>query len=148
VTTDGDFVGTDDVSFANKELHIDGTITANGDCNNCHGYPPGSTDGWTEINAGGKGAHDTVADSHVKSAELDATADVYGDTGTGFKECYVCHAGGSHDDGTVDMGFNGIVNSFVGAAPQYGGTPGTTAKKTCSNVNCHFGKETPKWSCP
>ncbi len=55
------------------------------------------------------------------------------------------------NDKSVDIGFGfDIANRFDGSVPvQYLGDPtDNVTPKTCSNVNCHFGKETPQWDCP
>jgi hypothetical protein len=60
------------------------------------------------------------------------------------------HPDGKMGDSQAEMGFVGVVNSFdTSGSPTYGGDPTEdTTPKTCSNVNCHFGKETPAWDCP
>jgi predicted CxxxxCH...CXXCH cytochrome family protein len=120
-----------------------------GDCDSCHGYPPMSGDGKNQAGTqydGGKGAHNTVANSHVNTTVLDPATDQYGDTGTGYKECVKCHRDEASHDGSithdiaVEYSFDGVTNA------SYQGVRGdTTTPKTCFNVLCHFTK-TPRWS--
>jgi predicted CxxxxCH...CXXCH cytochrome family protein len=155
VDTEGDFVGTDDVSFANKELHIDGTVTAKGNCDSCHGFPPMPADGYSNINStGGKGAHwaELTNGAHIDNGTLpapDATS-----YSTALTQCYRCHpmSDSSHpeNDGGADVQVRDDIYTFDGGSPVYNGKQGAdaTIPKTCSNVSCHFGNETPRWSCP
>jgi len=141
-------------------------------CDGCHGYPPMPGDG-KDINNkfdGGKGVHVTSWDfgdigGHIiNPATLVPSADKYGDTATGYNECYKCHKNGTHADGTVDVMIeDGPWSTWTikgpyerwegfgmwGGPADYMGVPGDiTTPKTCSNVACHFGNETPRWSCP
>jgi hypothetical protein len=163
----GDVVNGDDQTFADKELHIDGELSATGFCNSCHGWPPFYVDAGNydqkglvnSSNALGKGGHwnSVTNGAHIDNGTLpDPTTATYG---TGITQCFQCHpmADVTHpeNDGSVDVGFGlgsqpAMANSFDGTGEaDYGGvSTEDTTPKTCSNVNCHFGKETPKWDCP
>lgn len=141
-------------------------------CDSCHSYPPVPGDG-KDINEpydGGKGAHITSWDSTgpwgrgghiIYPASLNPTADIYGDTSTGYNECYKCHKDGTHANGTVDVMIIGDPwSTITGDGPydrpngfglfggqMYLGIPGDiSTPKTCSNIICHQG-DTPRWSC-
>jgi hypothetical protein len=152
--------GTTSTHFYDRECtecHFhDGGFKGSGDCNSCHGFPPKPGDGKDPIGgSGGKGAHVALNGAHVDEASLPAPdAATYG---PGLTQCYVCHpmddATHPQGDGAADIAI-GVVNSFDGNGsylPQFLGVPGesdNSTPKTCSNVNCHFGVETPRWSCP
>jgi len=152
--TQGDFVATDNVSFTNPQLHIDGSVTAKGDCDSCHGFPPIPGDGKNgagTANDGGKGAHWSLATdgAHIDNSVLDPTTAVY--NGAGTEQCAVCHImpDTNHPNGAWEGISVGVANSFDGGTPTYGGVRGEkTTPKSCSNVNCHFGTPSPRWSCP
>jgi predicted CxxxxCH...CXXCH cytochrome family protein len=152
-----DHVDEGDISFsgiANRAKHINGSVDAAGNCDSCHGYPPRSDDGHGAINGtGGKGAHWSVAinGAHIDNSALDAATDTYD---TGLTQCVACHpmldAGHPEDDNAADIGF-GVANRFDSGPVIWGGVSGenpSSTPKTCSNVNCHFGAPTPRWSCP
>ncbi len=143
------------------------------ECDSCHGYPPVSGDGLNVNDQydGGKGAHVTALEASygegghmINSSSLNPAQDSYGDTITGYNECYKCHQDGNHGDGTVDVRITtypwstevpGRVRTYsrpngfgLFGAPEYLGVPGDIGTdKTCSSILCHMGA-TPRWSCP
>jgi hypothetical protein len=54
------------------------------------------------------------------------------------------------NDGAADMLIRDTLIFNGTGSPTYSGVPGAdaTVPKTCSNVKCHFGAPTPRWSCP
>ncbi len=150
-----------------------GSTTLAFDCDSCHGYPPVPGDGLNvnDLYDGGKGAHVTQwqqydlygIGGHILSSDsLQATTDRYGDITTGYNECAKCHMDGLHGNGKIDIkimesswstttnkGYYERPYGFGLGPPIYDGVPGeAVSPKTCSNIICHQGKETPKWSCP
>jgi predicted CxxxxCH...CXXCH cytochrome family protein len=139
-----------------RSWHMNGLVNAGGGggCGGCHGYPPNKNDGKTSTSGGlgalqdgGKGAHNTVLNSHVKEALLNASTDTYG-SGPGWGQCSKCHPqqSGHMSRGTLSLGINSPYSFKFGGTPVYNGVKGdTTTPKTCFNVLCHFTK-TPRWS--
>ncbi|MCB2184362.1 MAG: CxxxxCH/CxxCH domain-containing protein [Desulfobulbaceae bacterium] len=158
--------------------HADwGSTTLAMDCDSCHGYPPVPGDGLNVNDQfdGGKGAHITasydpsngIEGGHIiVSSDLNPSADIYGSDATGYFECSKCHYGGAHANGSVEVNIrtsawsksvpwgSGSYDRTDGFNQEptltaYQGEPGNSVTpKTCSNINCHFGTETPRWSCP
>jgi len=140
--------------FKAKSLHIDGIVqAAGGACDGCHGYQAGTWGVSPTINAGGVGAHQ----KHVVylttkrfTVTLTPASDQYGSVATTWTNvCGVCHLGGAHMNGSVQVFAANNPTYFFGSAGSttYNGVPGTpatTTAKTCSNISCHYFL-TPSW---
>ena len=143
--------------------HINGILEAQGGaCDSCHDYDTDSvTQDWGKNPKAveGWGAH-AVHINHLKTvsgATLSAAADAFG--GAAYNQvCGVCHtkltANHIMSSGTatrqINFGDNSLAYQFSvsSGTPTYSGVTGlssaTTAKKTCSNVSCHF-QTSPVW---
>jgi predicted CxxxxCH...CXXCH cytochrome family protein len=148
-------LNTDNLTFNNPSLHINGVVDAlSSSCDSCHGYPPakpgfaGAPGNWAGSKAenypGGGGAH--TIPNHVSKSALPSE---------GFSNCSKCHNQADHQISPLaftpsqnirvrlDQSFRlestkqsiYVSNQLDGSAHQTG---------TCSNISCHFGA-TPKW---
>jgi len=107
VSTKGDFVNTNNLSFAsgNKGLHIDGNVTAQGgDCTACHGaVASGGTPHYVSRVIAGTGEF------------ANTKRHVYGGTVTQW-ECIVCHMEGDYTTGNTDSAYHKTGNETIGTA--------------------------------
>ncbi len=88
-------------------------------CNYCHGIPPDGT------------VYPNIAGKHAKHMQLNNVA------------CAACHnrSCDQHNDGTVEVVFDAVYNAKTGIAS----FTTTSAGKTCSEISCHGGSQTPDW---
>jgi len=152
--------------------HINGTLEASGNCNDCHDYDvvgatyaagvwTGGTWGKavTGSNPEGFGAHAKHI-NHIKTrlgigaGGLTATGQNFG-SGEPANVCGVCHTntGTNHAMGgstarSINFGDGSTTYQFGPSAPLYNGNSTNSSSvnpKSCSNISCHF-TTTPVWS--
>jgi hypothetical protein len=140
--------------FANKSLHIDGKVDG-GSCSGCHGYQAGTWGVSPKLDSNGYaiGAHEkhiTYLTTKRFTVTLNPTGDSYGSASPSWTNvCGVCHIGGTHMNGTLDVFTANNPPYFFGTAgaTTYAGvwkTANTTTAKTCSNISCHY-FTSPSW---
>jgi len=114
-------------------------------CALCHNYPGGSAD-WTTGNAHAVKYSVAVApnNTHLRdNASYNFTTDTYSSVTTNKNKCGLCHSGGTHQNGTIN-----VVGSGNGACLGANFTVSvvtTGVSVTCSDVSCHNGIKTPNW---
>jgi hypothetical protein len=141
------------------QRHIDGILSAAGNCDSCHGYQVGSWASKAERSgvAEGKGAHE----QHIAyltaryGVTLTPAGDAFGSGTSWTSVCGVCHNGATHSTGEAIPGTGRNISIqpayWFGTGtgtPTYNGVVGQSSSaypKNCSNVSCHF-MTTPVWS--
>jgi predicted CxxxxCH...CXXCH cytochrome family protein len=152
-------LNTDDLTFKDPTLHINGTVNFVANCDSCHDYDTrngGTTWGKTTYGVEGSGAHAKHIE-YIKSrwsVTLSPTTDSFG-TGAAAAVCGVCHTNTGADHSTSltvntrSINFGGsTARQFGASAPSYSGLTGTSSSvnpKSCANTDCHY-KASPLWS--
>jgi predicted CxxxxCH...CXXCH cytochrome family protein len=95
------------------------SIPDSNQCNYCHGLPPNGT------------AYPNIAGKHAKHVQLNNVA------------CASCHVRScdQHSNGTIEVAFDAVYNAKTGIASFNTSSEG----KTCSEISCHGGLQTPDW---
>jgi len=147
-------------AFANKALHINGTINYVSNCDGCHAYDlTGGGTTWTPALTGGSGTgahikHIAFIKSRLSIATLTPTGQTFG-SGEPAAVCGTCHTNtlSEHDNGsrqitfgtggttnTMGAGYSGSMSLLFGSTnPSF-----STGAKSCSNLSCHY-FTTPNW---
>jgi predicted CxxxxCH...CXXCH cytochrome family protein len=144
-------------AFADKTLHVNGSVETSMACNSCHSYLP--TDPWiSTYGTEGIGAHVKHINYLIArnpGTTLNPSTDTFG--GATFKVvCGVCHTNDvaqhttstSSNPRSIIFGSASTSRAFGTLHAKYNGVSGTSSAvnpKSCSNTDCHY-KTSPIWS--